>query len=59
MENAGDDRLLVYRSEDIRNVSRLAAPKVCGYISADASEILPESVRAARALYEDEEEEDG
>uniref|UniRef100_A0A8C1NAK9 ADAM metallopeptidase domain 17b n=1 Tax=Cyprinus carpio TaxID=7962 RepID=A0A8C1NAK9_CYPCA len=42
MENPRDDRLLVYRSEDIRNVSRLAAPKVCGYISADASEMLPE-----------------
>uniref|UniRef100_A0A8C1UHD8 ADAM metallopeptidase domain 17b n=1 Tax=Cyprinus carpio TaxID=7962 RepID=A0A8C1UHD8_CYPCA len=50
MENPRDDRLLVYRSEDIRNVSRLAAPKVCGYISADASEMLPESVRAARTL---------
>uniref|UniRef100_A0A673IGP9 Disintegrin and metalloproteinase domain-containing protein 17-like n=1 Tax=Sinocyclocheilus rhinocerous TaxID=307959 RepID=A0A673IGP9_9TELE len=48
IENPRDDRLLVYRSEDIRNVSRLAAPKVCGYISADASEMLPESVRAAK-----------
>uniref|UniRef100_A0A673ICM0 Disintegrin and metalloproteinase domain-containing protein 17-like n=1 Tax=Sinocyclocheilus rhinocerous TaxID=307959 RepID=A0A673ICM0_9TELE len=43
IENPRDDRLLVYRSEDIRNVSRLAAPKVCGYISADASEMLPET----------------
>ncbi len=58
IENPHDDRLLVYRSEDIRNVSRLAAPKVCGYIRADASEMLPESVRAASALDEDEEEED-
>uniref|UniRef100_A0A672NUA1 ADAM metallopeptidase domain 17 n=1 Tax=Sinocyclocheilus grahami TaxID=75366 RepID=A0A672NUA1_SINGR len=52
IENPRDDRLLIYRSEDIRNVSRLAAPKVCGYISADASEMLPESVRAARHLRE-------
>ncbi|XP_016348034.1 disintegrin and metalloproteinase domain-containing protein 17-like isoform X1 [Sinocyclocheilus anshuiensis] len=58
IENPRDDRLLVYRSEDIRNVSRLTAPKVCGYISADASEMLPESVRAASPLDEDEEEED-
>uniref|UniRef100_A0A8C2FG79 ADAM metallopeptidase domain 17b n=1 Tax=Cyprinus carpio TaxID=7962 RepID=A0A8C2FG79_CYPCA len=58
IENPRDDRLLVYRSEDIRNVSRLAASKVCGYISADAREMLPESVRAASPLDEDEEEED-
>ncbi|KAL0164683.1 hypothetical protein M9458_040436, partial [Cirrhinus mrigala] len=56
IENPRDNRLLVYRSEDIRNVSRLAAPKVCGYISTDASEMLPESVRTARALDEDEED---
>lgn len=59
IEDSHDDRLLVYRSEDIRNVSRLAASKVCGYISTDAFEMLPESVRTARALDEGEEEEDG
>lgn len=58
-EDTRDSRLLVYRSEDIRNVSRLAAPKVCGYISADASEVLPESVRVSRALDEDDQEENG
>lgn len=51
-----DGRLLIYRSEDIRNVSRLAAPKVCGYINANASEVMPESVRGAGMLYEDYEE---
>lgn len=56
IEDSHDDRLLIYRPEDIRNVSRLAASKVCGYISTDAIEMLPESVRAARALDEGEEE---
>lgn len=59
IEDSHDGRLLVYRSEDIRNVSRLASSKVCGYIGTDAFEMLPESVRAARALDEGEEEEDG
>uniref|UniRef100_A0A8C7GGC1 Peptidase M12B propeptide domain-containing protein n=1 Tax=Oncorhynchus kisutch TaxID=8019 RepID=A0A8C7GGC1_ONCKI len=40
-----DGRLLVYRSEDI---SRLASPKVCGYVKADYNDLLPESVRSAR-----------
>uniref|UniRef100_A0AAR2LTL3 ADAM metallopeptidase domain 17 n=1 Tax=Pygocentrus nattereri TaxID=42514 RepID=A0AAR2LTL3_PYGNA len=39
-EGSPDDRLLVYRSEDIRNVSRLSAPKVCGYVSAEATQLL-------------------
>ncbi|KAK7150250.1 hypothetical protein R3I93_011491 [Phoxinus phoxinus] len=59
IKDSHDDRLLIYRSEDIRNVSRLAASKVCGYISTDAIEMLPERVRAARALDEEGEEEDG
>uniref|UniRef100_A0A3B1IIR9 ADAM metallopeptidase domain 17 n=1 Tax=Astyanax mexicanus TaxID=7994 RepID=A0A3B1IIR9_ASTMX len=46
IEGPQDDRLLVYRSEDIRNVSRLAAPKVCGYINAEATQLLPDGVRA-------------
>ncbi|XP_051951665.1 disintegrin and metalloproteinase domain-containing protein 17 isoform X1 [Xyrauchen texanus] len=58
IEDPRDGRLLVYRSEDIRNVSRMAAPKVCGYINTDASEILPESAQA-RVLEEDDEEKDG
>ncbi|XP_076849267.1 disintegrin and metalloproteinase domain-containing protein 17 isoform X2 [Brachyhypopomus gauderio] len=53
---ARDERLLAYRSEDIRNVSRLAAPKVCGYVTTPASQLLPESVRTASALEEEEEE---
>ncbi|KAJ8341722.1 hypothetical protein SKAU_G00340130 [Synaphobranchus kaupii] len=35
-------RLLVYRSQDIRNISRLASPKVCGYLDINANELLPE-----------------
>lgn len=50
-----DGRLLVYRPEDIRNISRLASPKVCGYVKADSNDLLPESMRSARL--EDEEEE--
>lgn len=44
-----DGRLLVYRSEDIRNLSRLASPKVCGYIHAGAQDLLPESARGGEA----------
>uniref|UniRef100_A0AAZ3NUR6 ADAM metallopeptidase domain 17b n=1 Tax=Oncorhynchus tshawytscha TaxID=74940 RepID=A0AAZ3NUR6_ONCTS len=50
-----DGRLLVYRPEHIRNISRLASPKVCGYVKADSNDLLPESMRSARL--EDEEEE--
>ncbi|XP_037550849.1 disintegrin and metalloproteinase domain-containing protein 17a [Nematolebias whitei] len=39
-------RLLVYRSEDIKNLSRIASPKVCGYISSDAANLLPENIRS-------------
>ncbi|XP_054652011.1 disintegrin and metalloproteinase domain-containing protein 17a isoform X2 [Dunckerocampus dactyliophorus] len=41
-----DGRLLVYRSEDIKNLSRIASPKVCGYMHADTKDLLPESTRA-------------
>uniref|UniRef100_A0A8C9T9B7 ADAM metallopeptidase domain 17a n=1 Tax=Scleropages formosus TaxID=113540 RepID=A0A8C9T9B7_SCLFO len=37
-----DDRLLVYRSEDIKNISRLVSPKVCGYVKAEAQDLVPE-----------------
>ncbi|XP_020310534.1 disintegrin and metalloproteinase domain-containing protein 17 [Oncorhynchus kisutch] len=50
-----DGRLLVYRPEHIRNISRLASPKVCGYVKADSNDLLPESMISARL--EDEEEE--
>uniref|UniRef100_A0A4W4FB44 ADAM metallopeptidase domain 17b n=1 Tax=Electrophorus electricus TaxID=8005 RepID=A0A4W4FB44_ELEEL len=51
-EGAPDGRLLVYRSEDIRNMSRLAAPKVCGYITTPATQLLPENVRRASSRKE-------
>ncbi|KAK7142096.1 hypothetical protein R3I94_011709 [Phoxinus phoxinus] len=41
-ESPPDGRLLVYRSEDIKNISRLSSPKVCGYVNADAQDLLPE-----------------
>lgn len=40
-----DGRLLVYRSDDIKNLSRIASPKVCGYIHAEAKDLLPQSAR--------------
>ncbi|XP_008398209.1 disintegrin and metalloproteinase domain-containing protein 17a isoform X3 [Poecilia reticulata] len=40
-----DGRLLVYRSQDIKNLSRIASPEVCGYIHAEADDILPLSAR--------------
>ncbi|XP_070697920.1 disintegrin and metalloproteinase domain-containing protein 17a [Pempheris klunzingeri] len=40
-----DGRLLVYRSDDIRNLSRIASPKVCGYIHAEAKDLLPQTAR--------------
>lgn len=54
-ELAPDGRMLVYRSEDIRNLSRLASPKVCGYVHGAAQDLLPEEAR--RAVAEEEEEE--
>ncbi|KAG1972419.1 disintegrin and metalloproteinase domain-containing protein 17a isoform X2 [Pimephales promelas] len=41
-ESPPDGRMLVYRSEDIKNISRLSSPKVCGYVNADAQDLLPE-----------------
>lgn len=40
-----DGKLLVYRSDDIRNLSRIASPKVCGYVNAEAKDLLPETAR--------------
>ncbi|CAB1340423.1 unnamed protein product [Coregonus sp. 'balchen'] len=37
-----------YNIEDIRNISRLASPKVCGYVKTDSNDLLPESMRSAR-----------
>uniref|UniRef100_A0AAY5KY99 ADAM metallopeptidase domain 17b n=1 Tax=Esox lucius TaxID=8010 RepID=A0AAY5KY99_ESOLU len=44
-EGPCDSRLLVYRSEDIRNISRLASPKVCGYVRAGSDDPLPDNTR--------------
>ncbi|XP_057715835.1 disintegrin and metalloproteinase domain-containing protein 17a isoform X1 [Corythoichthys intestinalis] len=41
-DSVSDGRLLVYRSEDIRNLSRIASPKVCG--DMHAKDLLPESI---------------
>ncbi|CAJ1073539.1 disintegrin and metalloproteinase domain-containing protein 17a isoform X2 [Xyrichtys novacula] len=40
-----DGRLLVYRSEDIKNLSRIASPKVCGYVHAESKDLLPQTAR--------------
>ncbi|XP_062857489.1 disintegrin and metalloproteinase domain-containing protein 17 [Trichomycterus rosablanca] len=57
-EGPSDDRLLVYRSEDIRNVTRLAASKVCGYVTAEASQLLPENIRTVVTSEEEKQEND-
>lgn len=38
--SAADGSLLVYRSEDIKNLSRVASPKVCGYVHAEDNYLL-------------------
>ncbi|XP_017273622.1 disintegrin and metalloproteinase domain-containing protein 17a isoform X1 [Kryptolebias marmoratus] len=48
-----DGRLLVYRSEDIKNLSRIASPRVCGYISADAENLLPQNTRSRWERHEE------
>uniref|UniRef100_A0A8C1WXQ3 ADAM metallopeptidase domain 17a n=1 Tax=Cyprinus carpio TaxID=7962 RepID=A0A8C1WXQ3_CYPCA len=37
-ESPSDGRLLVYRSEDIKNISRLSSPKVCGYVNSSGTD---------------------
>lgn len=44
MDSPTDGRLLVYRSDDIKNLSRIASPKVCGYVNAEAEDLLPQAV---------------
>uniref|UniRef100_A0A8D3E9C2 ADAM metallopeptidase domain 17a n=1 Tax=Scophthalmus maximus TaxID=52904 RepID=A0A8D3E9C2_SCOMX len=43
-----DGRLLVYRSEDIKNLSRIVSPKVCGYVHAEDMDLLPQTERRDR-----------
>uniref|UniRef100_A0A8C4I1R6 ADAM metallopeptidase domain 17 n=1 Tax=Dicentrarchus labrax TaxID=13489 RepID=A0A8C4I1R6_DICLA len=47
-----DGRLLVYRSEDIKNLSRIASPKVCGYVHAEAKDLLPQNARKKRQAHD-------
>uniref|UniRef100_UPI0037E7F26B disintegrin and metalloproteinase domain-containing protein 17 isoform X2 n=1 Tax=Semicossyphus pulcher TaxID=241346 RepID=UPI0037E7F26B len=42
-----DGRLLIYRSEDIRNLSRLHQPSVCGYLTSDPDLLLPDGVKVS------------
>ncbi|XP_062266953.1 disintegrin and metalloproteinase domain-containing protein 17 [Platichthys flesus] len=65
-----DGRLLIYRSEDIRNLSRLQHPSVCGYVNSepshvtsdpshvtsDPSHLLPEGIEADRSTEPEENE---
>ncbi|XP_074517860.1 disintegrin and metalloproteinase domain-containing protein 17a isoform X2 [Sebastes fasciatus] len=46
VDSPADGRLLVYRSENIRNLSRILSPKVCGYIHAEAKDLLPQTARS-------------
>ncbi|XP_030201423.1 disintegrin and metalloproteinase domain-containing protein 17 isoform X1 [Gadus morhua] len=50
-----DGRLLVYRSEDIRNISRLARPNVCGYVHPDPGHLLPDDMGATLGAKQKEE----
>lgn len=40
INNTQDERLLVYRSEDIKDFSRLESPKVCGYVKLEDETFL-------------------
>ncbi|XP_036942760.1 disintegrin and metalloproteinase domain-containing protein 17 [Acanthopagrus latus] len=51
-----DGRLLIYRSEDIRNLSRLHQPSVCGYLTSEPGQLLPAGVR--ESMLEEQEEEE-
>ncbi|NXF92407.1 ADA17 protein, partial [Eubucco bourcierii] len=46
VDDVQDERLLVYRSEDIKDFSRLQSPKVCGYVKLAGEELLPEGLEA-------------
>nr|XP_048701426.1 disintegrin and metalloproteinase domain-containing protein 17 [Caretta caretta] len=47
IENTQDERLLVYKSEDIKDFSRLQSPKVCGYLKHEEEELLPEGLEGS------------
>ncbi|XP_044519564.1 disintegrin and metalloproteinase domain-containing protein 17 [Gracilinanus agilis] len=44
INNTQDKRMLVYKSEDIKNVSRFQSPKVCGYLKIEKEELLPKGL---------------
>ncbi|KFQ61845.1 Disintegrin and metalloproteinase domain-containing protein 17, partial [Pelecanus crispus] len=44
VDNVPGERLLVYRSEDIKDFSRLQSPKVCGYLKLNEEELLPKGL---------------
>ncbi|XP_027742710.1 disintegrin and metalloproteinase domain-containing protein 17 isoform X1 [Empidonax traillii] len=44
VDDVEDERLLVYRSEDIKDFSRLQSPKVCGYLKLNEEELLPKGL---------------
>ncbi|XP_023122017.1 disintegrin and metalloproteinase domain-containing protein 17a isoform X2 [Amphiprion ocellaris] len=54
-----DGRLLVYRSEDIKNLTHIVSPKVCGYIHAEAQDLLPQTARSDWEAQEEEDQENG
>ncbi|KAI1895889.1 hypothetical protein AGOR_G00111400 [Albula goreensis] len=54
-EAPSSGQLLVYRSQDIKNISRLASPKVCGYLDTDVHALVPEG--ALDSAEEDETQE--
>ncbi|XP_029316862.1 disintegrin and metalloproteinase domain-containing protein 17a isoform X3 [Cottoperca gobio] len=56
-DSPADGRLLVYRSDDIRNLSRILSPKVCGYIHAE--DLLPQTARRDWAGQEKVDQENG
>ncbi|XP_059209204.1 disintegrin and metalloproteinase domain-containing protein 17a isoform X2 [Centropristis striata] len=58
-DTPADGRLLVYRSEDIKNLSRIASPKVCGYIHAEAEDLLPQTARGEWDNQEEVDQEEG
>lgn len=51
-----DGRLLIYRSEDIRNLSRLHQPSVCGYMTTDPGFLLPDGAKATTFMNPENEE---
>ncbi|XP_067840352.1 disintegrin and metalloproteinase domain-containing protein 17 isoform X2 [Heptranchias perlo] len=50
IDSAPVEKLLAYKSEDVREIGRLKSSNVCGYIKLNDSELLPEEI--------DEEEDD-